>query len=108
MQKNARPLVERATRFRQRNSVAATVEQRQAQLGFKILDRRGDRRLRAPNLFGRRLNAALGDHRVKANKLVKRRLHRNHLLRTSKLHSFYRFNPDLSSPSRDQQTTRQN
>jgi len=42
MQKNARPLVERATRFRQRNSIAATVEQRQAQLGFKILDRRDD------------------------------------------------------------------
>jgi hypothetical protein len=72
VQEDARALVKRSPGLGQRDAIPAAIQQAQPQLSFEIFDGRRDRRLRPEELFGGRLEAALGDHGVEAEELVDR------------------------------------
>ena len=62
--------MEGAAGLGQRHAIAAAVEQGQTELCFQVLHRGENCRLRAPELFGRGLEAALRHDRVEALQLV--------------------------------------
>src|SRR5258708_24889079 len=103
MQKDARSRVEGSALVRERHAIFVAVEQPEAELRFQIPDRREDGRMRAIELGGRGLEAALGGDRVETDQLLNRQmLHcRRTLQYLSKLRNFLlladRYPPGVTS-----------
>src|SRR6476661_858136 len=72
MQEHPRAFVKRSSGFGEHDAVSAAVQQAELQLALQILDRRGDGRLRAGELFGGGLEAAFADHSLEADQLMER------------------------------------
>src|SRR6266702_1508136 len=103
MQEDARARVEGSAFWRERHAIFVAVEQREAKLRFQIPDRREDGWVRAIELRGRGLEAALGGDRVEADQLLDRQmLHCRYTLQyLSKLRNFLlladRYPPGVTS-----------